>query len=155
VQREAWLKNASRTDVSPDAVRRLAAVRQGLRILIVAEDWCVDSAYTVPYIANLAAAAGVEARILDRAAGASIASAHPARDGRSVTPVVVLLRNDRDVGAWVERPAVLQQLFFAMAGSAANTRRFADRATWYDADRGRTTIAEFIALAEQTAGKKN
>jgi hypothetical protein len=151
--REIWLRNASRTDVPPDAVNRLKRVREGLRVLIVAEDWCLDSVHTVPYIANLAAAAGVDVRIVDRAAGASVMSLHPARDGRPVTPVVVLLRHDRDVGAWVERPAALQQLFFAMATNPEDARRFAERATWYDEDRGRTTIAEFLALAEQTARK--
>ena len=152
-QREVWLKNASRMDLPADAVNRLTHVRKGLRVLIVAEDWCVDSVHTVPYIANVAAAAGVDVRIVDRAAGESVASAHRARDGRPVTPIVVLLRNDRDAGTWVERPAVLQQLFFAMAGSPQKARQFAERATWYDEDRGRTTIAEFVALAEQTARK--
>ena len=152
-QREVWLKNASRTDAPPGAVNRLKRVREGLRVLIVAEDWCADSVHTVPYIANAAAAAGVDVRIVDRAAGEPVASAHRARDGRPVTPIVVLLRNDRDVGAWVERPAVLQQLFFAMAGSPEKARQFADRATWYEEDRGRTTIAEFVALAERTARK--
>jgi hypothetical protein len=152
-QREVWLKNASRTDLPPDAVNRLKRVREGLRVLIVAEDWCLDSVHTVPYIANLAAAAGVDVRIVDRVAGESVAAVHRARDGRPVTPVVVLLRNDRDAGAWIERPAALQQLFFAMAASPENARQFGERATWYDKDRGRTTIAEFVGLAERTAGK--
>ena len=137
----------------PDAVVRLKRVRDGLRVLIVAEDWCADSVHTVPYIANLAAAAGVDVRIVGRAAGEPIVSAHRTRDGRPVTPIVVLLRNNRDVGAWVERPAPLQQLFFAMATNPENARQFAQRATWYDEDRGRTTIAEFVALVEQTVGK--
>jgi hypothetical protein len=152
-QREVWLKNASRTDVSPDAVNRLRRVSQGLRILIVAEDWCADSVHTVPYIANLSEAAGVAVRIVDRSVGEPIMSAHPSRDGRPVTPVIVLLRNDRDAGAWVERPAELQQLFFGMAANPRDARAFAERATWYDKDRGRTTIAEFLALAERTADK--
>jgi Thioredoxin len=153
VQRDVWLKNASRTDLPPDAVNRLTRVRGGLRVLIVAEDWCADSVHTVPYIANLAAAAGVDVRIVDRAAGEPIMSAHRTRDGRPVTPTVVLLRDGRDAGAWVERPAVLQQLFFAMATDADSARQFADRAAWYEQDRGRTTIAEIVALAERTAGK--
>ena len=152
-QRDMWLKNASRTDIPPDAVVRLKRVRDGLRVLIVAEDWCADSVHTVPYIANLAAAAGVDVRIVGRAAGEPILSAHRTRDGRPVTPIVVVLRNNRDVGAWVERPAPLQQLFFAMAADPESARQFAQRATWYDEDRGRTTIAEFVALVEQTVGK--
>ena len=152
-QRQLWLKNASRTDLPPDAVDRLKRVREGLRVLIVAEDWCTDSVHTVPYIASLATAVGVDVRIVDRATGEPIMSAHRTRDGRPVTPTVVLLRNNRDVGAWVERPAPMQQLFFAMATDPESARQFAQRAAWYDADRGRTTIAEFVALAEHTAGK--
>jgi hypothetical protein len=154
-QRGVWLQNASRTDISPDAVNRLKRVRDGLRVLIVAEDWCADSVHTVPYIANLAAAAGVDLRIVDRAAGEPIMLTHRARDGRPVTPTIVLLRSNRDVGAWVERPAPLQQLFFAMATDADSALRFSRRETWYDADRGRTAISEFVVLAERTAGKQD
>ena len=149
-----WLTNASRTDIAPADVERLKRVRSGLRLLVVAEDWCPDSVHTVPYIANLAAAAGVEVRIVDRRAGNSLMAQHRTRDGRTVTPTVVLLRNDRDVGAWVERPAVLQALFFSMATDPESARQFADRTSWYERDRGRTTIGEVIALAEQTAAHK-
>jgi hypothetical protein len=78
---------------------------------------------------------------------------HRTRDGRPVTPTVVLLRGSRDVGAWIERPAPLQQLFFAMATDTESAHRFAQRANWYDADRGRTTVEEFVALAERTAAR--
>jgi hypothetical protein len=152
-QRETWLRNAARTEVPADAVDRLRRAGAGLRVLIVAEDWCADSVHTVPYIVNLADAAGVKTRLVDRAAGAAIMAAHPARDGRPVTPVVVLLRDNRDVGAWVERPLPLQDLFLGMANDPDRARRFADRAKWYEADRGRTTIAEFVALAEQTTAR--
>ncbi len=152
-QRGIWLKNSSRGDIPVEVISRLKRVRDGLRLLIVAEDWCADSVHTVPYIANLASAAGVEMRIVDRAVGAPIMLTHRTRDGRPVTPTVVLLRHGRDVGAWVERPAPLQQLFFAMATDKESARRFAERESWYDADRGRTTIAELVALAEHSAGK--
>jgi hypothetical protein len=152
-QRETWLKNAARTDLPDDAAYRLKRVRDGLRVLIVAEDWCADSVHTVPYIANLAAAVSLDLRIVNRAVGNPIMSAHRTRDGRPVTPIIVLLRHDRDVGAWVERPAALQQMFFAMAINPDAARQFAERATWYDEDRGRTTIAEFVELAERTAKK--
>ncbi|MGH9142679.1 MAG: thioredoxin family protein [Vicinamibacterales bacterium] len=152
-QREVWLANSSRADIPVEIVNRLKRVRDGLRVLIVAEDWCADSVHTVPYIANLASAAGVETRIIDRTEGAPIMLTHRTRDGRPVTPTVVLLRHGRDVGAWIERPAPLQQLFFAMATDKESARRFAERERWYDVDRGRTTLAEFVALAERTAGR--
>jgi len=149
-QFETWRINAARTDIARADVERLSRVGRGLRLLVVAEDWCPDSVHTVPYIANLAAAAGVELRIVDRTAGDAVMARHRTRDGRKVTPTVVLIKDGRDVGAWVERPAELQALFFSMATDPESARKFADRASWYDADRGRTTIAELLALAERS-----
>jgi hypothetical protein len=149
-QRDVWLRTSSDGDVNPVAVQRLTRAGNGLRLLVVAEDWCVDSAHTVPYVARLAAAAGVELRIVDRDLGAPLMARHTTRDGRPATPTIVLIRNGRDVGAWVERPAPLQDLFFSMATNPDSARRFADRASWYDLDRGRTAIAELLALAEGT-----
>jgi len=153
-QRDVWLRNAARIDIQAADIERLTRVRRGVRFLVVAEDWCPDSVHTVPYLANLAADAGVPLRIVDRAAGDALMARHRTRDGRKVTPTLVVLENDRDVGAWIERPAVLQALFFSMATDPENARRFADRSAWYDADRGRTTIAEVLALVERAAAQK-
>jgi hypothetical protein len=147
-QRDVWLSVASHNDVDRDAVERLARARSSLRLLIVAEDWCVDSAHTIPYVAHLAAAAHVGLRIIDRGLGAPLMALHPTRDGRPTTPTIVLLWGGRDAGAWVERPAPLQELFFSMATNPDSAKRFANRASWYEADGGRTTIAEVLALAE-------
>jgi hypothetical protein len=148
-QRERWTANTARATVPPALAARFAAVAHGLRLLIVAQDWCLDSVNTVPYIARLAASAGVPVHVVDRAAGESLMKRYPARDGRMVTPVVILLRDDRVVGAWVERPAPLQQAFEAMGTSPDALRRFNDRQAWYDEDAGRTTLDEIITLAEK------
>jgi len=79
---------------------------------------------------------------------------HQAPGGRTATPVVVLVRNGRDVGAWVERPAVLQKLFLSMTSDHENARRLAQRQSWYDLDRGRTTLEELVALAEHTVSMR-
>src|SRR4051794_39799172 len=150
-QRDTWTRNASRT-ASAEDVERLRAAGRDLALLVVTEDWCADSVHTVPYIARLAAAAGIDMRIVDRAEGAPLLARYPTRDGRPATPLVVVLRKGRDIGAWVERPAPLQELFFRMATSPESAKRFADRAAWYDADRGRTTIAELLALVERSGG---
>ncbi len=95
-------------------------------------------------------ASGVPLRIVDRDIGAPLMARHTTRDGRPATPTIVFMRDGRDAGAWVERPAPLQELFFAMATNPDSAKRFADRASWYDADHGRTTIAEVLAIAERT-----
>jgi hypothetical protein len=150
-QRELWARNVAAATVEPGMVERFRRAGRDLRLLIVAEDWCPDSVHTVPYVAALAAQAGVDLRIVDRVSGAAIMNRHPAPDGRAVTPVVVLLRHDIDVGAWVERPSVLQSLFQSIGTNPENAKRFAQRRAWYNADAGRTTVAEVVALAEQNA----
>lgn len=153
-QRELWLKTESAVTVPRDLSERAKKVSQGLQLLVVAEDWCPDSAYTVPYVARLAESAGIPLRILDRTAGGVLMDAHRTRDGRTATPTIVLWRNGRDVGAWVERPAELQEMFFSMATNPENARRFGQRQAWYESDGGRTVLKEVLALIEQTGAKE-
>jgi hypothetical protein len=149
-QRDLWRRNTNEASVAPELVQRLARVGNGLRVLVVAEDWCPDSVNTVPFVAALASLAQVGLRIVDRAEGGSLMARHPASDGRLVTPTIILLRADVDVGAWVERPEPLQSLFHTLS-NPESARLFAQRQVWYDADRGRTALSEFVALAERTA----
>ena len=107
-----------------------------------------------PYIVKLASAAQVDVKILDRTTGQAVMEQHRTPDGRAVTPTVVLVRDGRDVGAWVECPAVLQQMFRSMASSQALRDQFERRQSWYDADRGRTTLAEIVSLAERTSTRR-
>ena len=63
---------------------------------------------------------------------------------------LVLLRDGRDAGGWVERPAVLQDVFLSMATKPENVQRMANRQAWYDADGGVTTLTEVVTVAERT-----
>lgn len=149
VQGERW--RMARTPVppaAPDVVSRLRASGRDLRLLVVAEDWCVDSVNTLPHLARLADAAGVPLRIVDRTIGRAALEAHRTRDGRTATPLVVLLRAGGDAGAWVERPEPLQRAFREMATSASAAETFGDRQAWYDRDAGRSALEEIVALAE-------
>ena len=153
-QREVWLKTESAVTVPLDFIERAKKASRGLQLLVVTEDWCPDSAYSVPYVARLAQSAGIPLRILDRVAGEPLMAAHRTSDGRTATPTIVLLRNGRDAGAWVERPAELQQMFLSMSTSPENAQRFSQRHLWYESDGGLTVLKEVLALIEQTNEKK-
>jgi len=153
-QRELWQRTDALVTVPPELTARVSAASLGLRLVVVAEDWCPDSAFTVPYIARLAHSAGVPFRIVDRSRGEPLMTAHRTPDGRTATPTIVLLRNGHDVGAWVERPAELQQMFLSMSTNAENARRFSQRQTWYESDRGLSTLREIVALIERTRAKE-
>ena len=153
-QRERWLRTAAVATVAPDLVERVQRAGRDLKLLVVAEDWCPDSAYSVPYVARLASLAHVPFRIVDRATGESLLRAHRTFDGRTATPTVVLLREGVDVGAWVERPTELQDLFRSIGADPESARRFAQRGDWYEADRGVTVLKEIVAVVEQTGAAK-
>jgi hypothetical protein len=150
-QREAWVKTTAGATLPPDLVARFRRVSAGLRLLIVAEDWCPDSVNVVPYIAGLASAVAVPLRIIGRQLGDALMDRHRTSDGRIATPTIVLLRGSDEVGAWVERPAIVQQWFLAMARDPESARQFGARQAWYDNDHGHTVLTEVIALAERTA----
>ena len=153
-QRELWMKTESAVAVPPDFAERAAKASRGLQLLVVAEDWCPDSAYSIPYVARLAQSAGIPLRLVDRVAGEPLMRAHPTSDGRMVTPTVVMWRDGRDVGAWVERPAELQQMFLSMSTNPENAKRFAQRGAWYESDSGLAVLKEVLALIEQTTDKR-
>lgn len=152
VQRESWLKNAGR-DVPPGLVDRFKRAGDSLQLLVITADWCPDSLHSVPYIATLAARAGVDLRVVDFRTGKAIMDAHKTPDGRASTPTVILLRGDQAVAAWVERPASLQWWYLGMAGQVSDEERLERKMAWYEWNRGTDALAEIVILAEQSAGK--
>lgn len=150
VQRETWLKNAGR-DVPDGLVDRLRQAGDGLQLLVITADWCGDSVHSVPYIAKLAARAGVELRVVDFRTGKPILDAHRTPDGRPSTPTVLLLRGDKAVATWVERPASLQWWYLGMTGRISDEERLERKMSWYEWNRGADALAEIVVLAEQTA----
>ena len=152
VERETWLKNAGR-EVPPGLVDRFKRAGDGLRLLVITADWCPDSLHSVPYIARLAAGAGVEMRLVDFKTGKAIMDAHRTPDGRASTPTVILLRGDQEVAAWAERPASLQWWYLGMADAISEEELLERKMSWYDWNRGSDALTEIVVLAEKTAKK--
>ena len=149
-QRDVWKMTSARAHVSADAIERFRRISTGLRFLVVAEDWCFDSAQVVPYVVALAKSAAVPLRIVDRQRGDALMKRHPTPDGRPATPTIVVLRGPEERGGWTERPAVMQRWFLSMATDAESATQFTNRQAWYEADQGRTTIGELIALVARS-----
>ena len=149
-RRSLWERNAARALVPDSLLERARAVAGEWRLLVVAFDRCSDSVSTIPYIAALAdSLAGVTLRIIPPERGRPIMEAHPTPDGRPATPTVLLLRDDwRPAGAWVERPSELQAWYIANPGNLSHDARYFEKMEWYEADAGRSTIAEVVALLE-------
>jgi Thioredoxin len=147
-----WRSRYSNAAVDADTVSRLRALPARRRLLVVAEDYCSDSTATVPYVARLVDAAPdrLEMRVIDSRTGRAVMEAHRTPDGRAATPTVVVLTGDGNlVGAWTERPSVLQA--WVVEHRPTRTRRELHdyMATWYAGDAGRSAVTEILALIER------
>ncbi len=149
-QREAWVRNAGRA-VPADLVDRLRKAGTGLKLLVIAEDWCSDSVNSIPYLGTLATKAGVDLRVINSQLGKPFMDAHRTPDGRAATPTVILIRDGQEVAAWVERPSALQSWFISMADKIETAERQQRKLDWYDWSRGDEALKEIVTLAEQTA----
>jgi hypothetical protein len=78
-----------------------------VKIVVVTEDWCGDSAVTVPYISRLAEAIGVPMRIFRQSVFTDLKQWY-VDDGATHIPTVSVLRDDdgdvRELFRWIERP---------------------------------------------------
>ena len=122
-------------------------------MLVVAEDWCGDSANTIPYLARLTEEVpGFELRIVDSKAGRGVMEARRTADGRAATPTVVMLdAGGHEVGCLVERPAALKAWVDEHRGRLGDREFQEGRVAWYRNDRGRSTVAEVLAVLEAAA----
>lgn len=146
---EVWKANSKRAHPSAALVERMKKAGDGLRLVVVAVAACSDSVHTVPYIAKLASEAGIPLRVVDPAVGALIQTAFTTPDGRGATATVALLRGDKVVGAWVERPVALQTWLLGPASTLPQSERMDRKFGWYEWDRGESTMAELVELAER------
>ena len=116
--RGRFARNLERTTIPADVRARFCG--HPLRLLVLTDPWCDDSAQLVPMVWRLAQeVAGVELRVLRASEHRDLASRYATRGGYPAIPVFVMLGADlRELGALVERPAR------ATAEMVAETHRF-------------------------------
>jgi Thioredoxin len=116
--RGRFARNLERTVVPSDLRARFGG--RPLRLLVLTDPWCEDSAHLAPVVWRLAQEVeGVELRVLRASEHRDLAGRYLTARGHPAIPVFVALGADlRELGALVERPAR------ATAEMAAETRRF-------------------------------
>jgi Thioredoxin len=148
-RRDEWLERTKAATVEDEAVTRVQRLGTHRRLLVVAEDWCGDSANTLPYLARLVELAPevLDLRIVDSSVGRSVMEAHKTPDGRAATPAVVVLDEAGTfVAAWIERPSLLQKWYLEKENELSRTDLLDQKYKWYEEDRGKSTIREIVEL---------
>jgi hypothetical protein len=139
-----------------------AGGRANTRILVVTEDWCGDSACTLPYIARLAEDVGVAMRIFRQSAFPELKEWFVARAIDHIPAVSVVARAEastaeasgvvrRELTHWVERPA---KAHAHVEGWLESHPRFFDlyRAKDSDPDAAKEYFNLYGALLREMAG---
>ena len=142
-----------RAVVPDDLVARANALGGSLHLLVISEDWCIDSQSTVPVIAAFADRTdNVDLRIVGRDANPELMDAHLTYGTARSVPVVIVLDGDYDEGDWWgPRPVPLQHLVREEWMSLEKPERNREIRRWYAIDKGRTTLTEIVQLLEQVA----
>ncbi len=150
---EAWHDHYAKATVANAIVAKLEAIPGKWRLLVVAEDWCGDSANTIPYVAKLVDLAdNLDLRIIRSDDGKEIMETHRTPDGRAATPTVILL-NERfeEAGCFVERPSGLQEWFLEHEAKLDEDDLYDQKYAWYAEDAGRATVDQIVAMVEAAA----
>jgi hypothetical protein len=147
---EAWNENYERgRDLTPELLETARQIPGSWRLLVVAEDYCGDSANTVPYVAGLADALdNLDIRVVDSRAGSGVMDAFQTPDGRGATPTMVLLNDQGEpAGCLVEQPRPLQEWWLGEAKEIEDRdERYDRKYAWYDEDAGASTTAEIVEI---------
>ncbi len=145
-RRDTWLENTDAARVDPALLERARAVPGSWRLLVVAEDWCGDSANTIPYLARLVdSLPEISLRIVTSAQGRWVMERFRTTDDRAATPTIVLLNQSGEpAGCFVERPAALRSALSALEGRSRETVI----AEWRRQDGGRSTIQDIVEMLE-------
>ncbi len=123
-----------------------------LRLLAIAEDWCVDTSSTIPALVRLAEAApGIEVRIITRDGHPDVMDRYLTNGSRSIPIVVVLDGEFRELGHWGPRPRELQAWVMANKDAMPKEERIREQRKWYARDRGVTTVREVLEVALRTS----
>jgi hypothetical protein len=148
-RREVWKQSWNRTQI-PDALASRARAVGRVRLLVITEYGCSDSANSVPVLARLAEAApNLEVRLINSATGKPWAEKHRTPDGRTATPTVLVLDDEfRIRGAWVEQPKELQAFWLPILAAKEAGARFGEKAAWYAKDEGRAIMRELVEMIE-------
>ena len=119
-----------------------------LRMIMLAEDWCMDTNNTAPFLARFAEAVpGVSLRFLLRDENPDVMNRYLYSGSRSIPVVIILDEAYRELGHWGPRPSELQAWVKENKETLSKEERLLHTRKWYARDRGETTIREVLATA--------
>jgi hypothetical protein len=119
-----------------------------LRLIMLAEDWCMDTNNTAPVLARFAEVVpGVSLRFLLRDENPEVMDRYLWNGARSIPVVIILDEAYRELGHWGPRPAELQAWVRENKNVVSKEEQLLHTRKWYARDKGETTIREVLKAA--------
>lgn len=137
-----------------DALREaIEAVEKPQLWMVLTEDWCVDSAFTLPVIAEAVALnPRVDLRIVPRDANLDIMDAYLTRGTRGIPKLVVFEEEGAECFRWGPRPEAAHALREQLKQDAVPGAEISARLTeWYEAGGWHLVEAELVSLLVESS----
>ncbi|MDT8342488.1 MAG: thioredoxin family protein [Longimicrobiales bacterium] len=146
--RELWESLYRRARVPEDLLEATRALTGTYHLLALSEDWCGDAFNVLPVVARwVEQAPGLELRVLGRDDNPDLMDAHLTGGRSRSIPVVIVYDADfNEVGWWGPRPGPLQAWVLEAGLALPKDDRYREIRRWYARDRGRTAVAEILAV---------
>ena len=157
--------NEQAVHLRPEDTAFFANLTEPINALVLVEDWCGDVINNVPVVVKVAEATGkLNLRFFLRDQNLDIMDQHLNRGSfRSIPTIVFFDQNFRELGHWIERPAIVTEWregmlteLYATAPELAGIARTASPAQLSDAARTRLmqANAEFRAQTRDRANQE-
>ncbi len=134
---------------SEELVRLISDIRNPQIWMILTEDWCGDSAQTLPYIAKLAEInRNITLRLLKRDDNTDIMDQYLHNGkSRSIPKLVAFDMNGNELFQWGPRPKLLAELVSEWKKVTPEKKDLLEKIhLWYGRDRGKELEKEFISI---------
>ena len=157
--------NERAVTLRPEDTQFFAQLAEPLNVLVLVEDWCGDVINNVPVVVKLAEATGkLKLRFFLRDQNLDLMDQYLNRGTFRSIPTVVFFDQDfRELGHWIERPAIITELreqmlseLYATAPELAGVSRTASPAQLSEAARNRLmqANADFRAQTRERANQE-
>jgi len=125
----------------------LRSIQNEIRVLVIGNDRCDDTAGNLPILARIADGANkIELRILDSEANAQYHQQFKV-NGKRKTPVVLLLNSNFDeLCRWVERPTAVYKLINEGTNPSLEARKNELKRLYSDSEIQQQSLHEFMRL---------
>ena len=142
--------------VSPELRYGVEQIREPQTWLVLSEDFCGDSAQSLPIISKMAELNPmISLRILSRDDHLDLMDRYLTSGKRGIPKLIVIDKNFNEIFNWGPRPKEAAKVFIGSLESGKDKdEAYKDLHTWYAKDRGKAIEAEFIEVLSQIIVEK-